>query len=256
MFKNAILRKPCKNILQGITSNKELGKVEYEIAVYQHENYVKTLERCGLKVEVLEQLEEYPDSCFVEDVAILTKKCAIITNPGATTRKGEINYIEETIAKYYPQEKIEKIKFPGTLDGGDVMMLGDIFYVGKSERTNEEGIKQLSKILEKYNLKVIKIELDKILHLKTGVNYLENNTLLIIKELYDEEEFREYKKIVVPKDEEYGANSLWINGIVIVPKGYVKTKKLLEENGYKTVEVDTSEFRKIDGGLSCLSLRF
>lgn len=256
MFKNAILRKPCKNIIHGITSNKELGKVDYDLAVYQHEIYAKTLEKCGLKVEILEELEEYPDSCFVEDVAVLTRKCAIITNPGAITRNGEINYIKEIINKYYLKEDIKYIMFPGTLDGGDVMMVGDTFYVGESERTNDEGIQQFSKILEKYGMSVIKIKLDKILHLKTGVNYLEGNTLLIMKELYDEEEFREYKKIVVPKEEEYGANSLWINGVIIVPKGYIRIKKLLEENGYRTVEVDTSEFRKIDGGLSCLSLRF
>lgn len=256
MFKNVIVRTPSKSICDGITSAPELGKPDYEKALEQHKGYIETLKKCGVEVEVLEALDEFPDSCFVEDVAVLTKKCAIITNPGASTRNREKEYIVEPIKKYYAEDKIEYIKAPGTLDGGDVMMVGDHFYVGKSARTNEEGIKQFIEILEKYGLSGSEVKLEEVLHLKTGVNYIENNILLVSGGFIEKEDFKNYKKIVIPEDEAYAANCIWVNGTVIVPTGYPKVKKLIEDAGFKVVCTDTSEYRKIDGGLSCLSLRF
>lgn len=256
MFKNVIVRTPSKSICDGITSAPELGKPIYEKALEQHKGYIETLKKCGVEVEVLEALDEFPDSCFVEDVAVLTKNCAIITNPGASSRNKEKEYIIEPIKKYYPEEKIEYIKEPGTLDGGDVMMVGNHFYVGKSARTNGEGIKQFIEILEKYGHTGSEVTLEEVLHLKTGVNYIENNTLLVSGEFITKEEFKDYKKIVIPEDEAYASNCIWVNGTVIVPSGYPKVKKAIEEAGYKVICTDTSEFRKIDGGLSCLSLRF
>lgn len=256
MFKNVIVRKPGKSICNGITSAPELGKPDYEKALKQHESYVETLKKCGVSVTVLEPLENFSDCCFVEDTAVLTKKCAIISNPGAESRNKEPEYIVETIKKFYPEDKIEYIKSPGTLEGGDVMMAGDHFYVGKSARTNEEGIKQFIKILNKYGLTGSEVPLEKVLHLKTGVNYIENNNMLVSGEFIDKKDFENYNKIIVPEEESYGANCIWVNGTVIVPEGYPKIKKAVEDMGYKVLVTDTSEFKKIDGGLSCLSLRF
>ena len=160
------------------------------------------------------------------------------------------------LKNFYPEDKIEYIKAPGTLEGGDVMMCGDTFYVGLSARTNEEGIKQFSDILGKYGYTVIAVPLEKVLHLKTGVNYLENNKMLVCGEFIDKAEFASYDKIVIPEDEAYAANCIWMNGTVIVPEGYPAVKAAVEAAGYPVLCVDTSEFRKIDGGLSCLSLRF
>ena len=256
MFKNVIVRKPSKSICDGITSAPELGKPNYENALKQHESYINTLKKCGVKVEALDSLDEFPDSCFMEDVAVVTKKCAIVTNPGAESRNKEIEYVVETLKKYYPEQDIHYIKAPGTLEGGDVMMVGDHFYVGKSARTNAEGIKQFIEILNKYGLTGSEVTLEKVLHLKTGVNYIENNTLLVSGEFIDKEEFKDYKKIIIPEDEAYASNCIWVNDYVIVPTGYPKVKKLIEDAGYKVLCTDTSEFKKIDGGLSCLSLRF
>lgn len=256
MFKNVIVRKPSKSICDGITSAPELGKPNYENALKQHESYIETLKKCGVKVEILESLNNFPDSCFMEDVAVVTKKCAIITNPGAQSRNKETEYIVETLKKYYDEKDIHYIKSPGTLEGGDVMMVEDHFYVGKSARTNSEGIKQFIEILNKYDLSGSEVVLEKVLHLKTGVNYIENNTLLVSGEFIDKEEFKDYKKIIIPEDEAYASNCIWVNDYVIVPTGYPKVKKLIEDAGYKVLCTDTSEFRKIDGGLSCLSLRF
>lgn len=256
MFKNVIVRKPGKSICNGITSAPELGKPDYEKALKQHENYTEALKKCGVNVTVLESLEDFPDSCFVEDTAVLTKKCAIISNPGANSRNKEPEFMVETIKKFYSEDKIEYIKAPGTLEGGDVMMVGDHFYVGKSARTNEDGIKQFIEILNKYGLTGSEIPLEKVLHLKTGVNYIENNNMLVSGEFINKKDFEIYNKIIVPEDESYGANCIWVNETVIIPKGYPKIEKAIKDIGYKVLVTDTSEFKKIDGGLSCLSLRF
>ena len=256
MFKNVIVRKPGKSICDGITSAPELGKPDYEKALKQHENYIEALKKCGVNVTVLESLEDFPDSCFVEDTAVLTKKCAIISNPGANSRNKEPEFMVETIKKFYSEDKIEYIKAPGTLEGGDVMMVGDHFYVGKSARTNEDGIKQFIEILNKYGLTGSEIPLEKVLHLKTGVNYIENNNMLVSGEFINKKDFEIYNKIIVPEDESYGANCIWVNETVIIPKGYPKIEKAIKDIGYKVLVTDTSEFKKIDGGLSCLSLRF
>ena len=131
MFKNVIVRKPAKSMIDGITSAPELGKPDYELAVKQHDAYIEALKQCGVEVTELEALEDYPDACFVEDVAVVNRKCAIITNPGAASRNGEKEYIVDAIKKFYAEENIAFIQNPGTLDGGDVMMVGDHFYVGR-----------------------------------------------------------------------------------------------------------------------------
>ena len=255
-FNNVIVRKPCKAVCDGITSAPELGQPIYEKALAQHEKYIEALKKCGVEVTVLEADERYPDSCFVEDPALITRKCAIITNPGAASRNGEKNEIIGAVRKFFPEDKIEYIKDPGTLEGGDVMMVGDTFYVGLSARTNAEGIRQLGEILNKYCLECVQVPLEKVLHLKKGVNYLENNNMLVSGEFIDKPEFAKYNKIVIPEEEAYAANCIWVNGTVIVPEGYPAVLKAVQDAGYETLVVDTSEFRKIDGGLSCLSLRF
>jgi dimethylargininase len=253
MFKNVIVRKPCKAMINGI-STANLGKPDYELALKQHAFYIETLKKCGVNVTVLEADEKYPDSCFVEDVALCTRKCAIITSPGAVTRRGEQVEMKEVLKKFY--KNIECIELPGTIEAGDIMMVGDHFYIGQSARTNKEGARQMIAILEKYGLSGSVVPLKKVLHLKTGLSYIENNNLLICGEFVDNPIFKDFNKIIVPVEEAYGANSIWVNGHVLVPAGYPKTQKAIEKLGYEVNVVDTSEFRKLDGGLSCLSLRF
>jgi dimethylargininase len=136
------------------------------------------------------------------------------------------------------------------------MMVGDHFYVGRSARTNAEGIRQFIAILEKYGLSGSEVPLEFVLHLKTGVNYLEDGNMLVSGEFIDKPDFAAYNKIVIPEEEAYAANCIWMNGTVIVPAGYPTVLARVQEAGYKTIAVDTSEYRKLDGGLSCLSLRF
>ncbi len=253
MFTRAIVRKPCANIIKGITT-ADLGIPNYEKALRQHSKYVAALEECGLEVINLPADEDYPDSTFVEDTALLTDKCAIVSNPGALSRKGEISSVKDLLRNYY--DKIEEIKDPGTLEPGDVMMVGKHFYIGLSERTNANGAEQLINILNKYGMTGSTIELNEMLHLKTGMAYLEKNNLLISGEFIERDEFEKFNKIIVDPDEAYSANCIWVNDKVIIPKGYPKSKKRIEKAGYRTIELEMSEFEKVDGGLSCLSFRF
>jgi dimethylargininase len=253
IFKNAIVRKPCVEMINGITTSTE-GKPDFELARKQHLVYIEALQACGLNVHVLEADPRFPDSTFIEDVAVCTPHCGIVTNPGAFSRRGERDVMFGVLAGFY--NNVHEITSPGTLDAGDVMMAGSDFYIGLSERTNENGASQLIRILKNYNLNGITVKMDKMLHLKTGLSYIENNNLLISSQFIYDKTFDHFNKILIDDDEAYSANSLWINGTVFVPKGYPHTLKKIIQAGYKTIEIDTSEFRKLDGGLSCLSLRF
>ena len=256
MFRNIIVKRPCRAVTEGITSAPELGKPIYEKALRQHDAYIEALRSCGTQVDILPADEDFPDSCFVEDTAVLTERCAVLTNPGAPTRQRETVSMLPVLKKYYPEDRIGYIKAPGTLEGGDVMMVEDHFYVGRSARTNSEGIRQFAAILEKYGYAVSEVPLSQVLHLKTGVNYIGDGTMLVSGEFTDKPAFAQYKKLVIPEEEAYAANCIRVNDRVIMPEGYPRTMALIKDAGFDVICVDTSEFRKIDGGLSCLSLRF
>ncbi len=253
MFSKAIVRLPCKNIINGLSSSN-LGKPDYEKVLLQHLSYVKALEQCGLEVTILDADDNFPDSTFVEDTALLTSEFAIITNPGALSRRGEKKEISKVLKRFY--SNIEFIKDPGNVDAGDIMMVGTHFYIGLSKRTNSEGAKQVMMILEKFGLTGSVVSIKNILHLKSGLSYLENNNLVAINELINKFQFAQFNIIKVDADEDYAANCVWINGKVLIAQGFPKLKRTIESFNYKTLEVDVSEFRKLDGGLSCLSLRF
>jgi dimethylargininase len=240
-------------MIDGITSSR-LGKPIHTLAMEQHARYVETLSQIGLNVRVLPEKETFPDSTFIEDVCLCTPSCAIIARPAIPSRRGEIAGMREILSEYY--DSIEEIVFPGTLEAGDVMMVGKHYFIGISSRTNIEGSDQLIKILRKYHMTGSKITLKKMLHLKSGISYLENNNLLVSGEFISAKEFQEFKSIKVDDNENYAANSLWINGKVLIPEGFPKTRIKIEKAGYETIALDVSEFRKLDGGLSCLSLRF
>src|SRR3712207_1236231 len=201
MFSRAIVRAVPETIDAGITS-ANLGKPDYERACEQHARYVGALERCGLEVIVLGADERYPDSVFIEDTAVVTDRCAIIARPGAPARRGEVREVEEALSKHY--ENIERIVSPGTLDGGDVLQVGDHFYIGLTRRTNKEGAEQLSALLHRYDFGASLVDVRRFLHLKTGVSYLGGNDLVVAGELVENHGFEGFDKIVVaPRSEEH-----------------------------------------------------
>nr|WP_263323603.1 arginine deiminase family protein [Neobacillus sp. Marseille-Q6967] len=253
MFKNTIVKTPGESYVNGLTTS-DLGQPILEKALEQHQAYVEALKKCGTEVTILPSNLEFPDSTFVEDTAVLTPKFAVISNPGALSRNGEIRDMEPVIKSFY--ETIHYIKAPGTLDGGDILQIEDHFYIGISARTNREGAEQLKQILESEGFKATIVQLEKFFHLKTGITYLGNQTIVAAGEFIDHPDFNHYEKIIVPPEEEYAANCIRVNDYVIMPAGYPITKQKINEAGYQTIELEMSEFRKLDGGLSCLSLRF
>ena len=253
MFKNAIVRLPGPEMVSGLTS-VSLGQPDFSRAMEQHSQYVEALRSCGLTVSILEAASEFPDSVFIEDVALCTPGCAIVTNPGAPSRNGEKKALKPVLEQFYGQ--VEAILAPGTLDAGDVMMVGRHYYIGISERTNEQGADQLIRILESHGMTGSMVPLKEMLHLKSGLSYLEQNRLLISGEFVGNPLFEAFDKIEVDAGEAYAANSLWVNSTVLVPEGFPGTREKIEQAGYITKVLDVSEFRKLDGGLSCLSLRF
>ncbi|PKP34648.1 MAG: N(G),N(G)-dimethylarginine dimethylaminohydrolase [Bacteroidetes bacterium HGW-Bacteroidetes-17] len=252
MFKYALVRKPAESMIHGIT-RMDLGKPEFQKALNQHDEYCKALKKCGLAIVEIPAEPNFPDSVFVEDTAIVTEKCAIITFPGHVNRRGEELSVASKLAEF---RTLEYIKYPGTLDGGDIMRAENHFFIGLSDRTNKEGAEQLMKLLAKYGHTSSMIAIDKMLHLKTGINYVGNQTLVMIDSLLSMKGFDDYKKISIPDEESYAANCLLINDYLLVAKGFESAKKTFVNAGFKIIELEMSEYMKLDGGLSCLSLRF
>jgi dimethylargininase len=248
----AITRRPGKNFDKGLTT-ANLGKPNYELVLKQHASYVQTLKVLGLDVIELDPQPDYPDAHFVEDTAVVTPEMAVITNPGAASRQGEEQSIAEVLAQY---RKLENIYAPGTLDGGDVLMIGNHFFIGISERTNREGAGQLGRIVEKYGHPFAIIQVGAGLHFKSSVNYVGQNRILVTPEFKNHEALSGYDKIIVNREEKYAANTLWINDHLLVPAGFPNTIEKLGGLGQEVIELDVSEMQKMDGGLTCLSIRF
>lgn len=251
-FSNAIVRTPGSNFCEGITT-AHLGKPDFQKALKQHAEYVNALETCNVAVTTLPPLSQFPDSVFVEDTAVVTEKCAVICRPGAQTRQGEEKSIEKILNNY---RTIEYITPPGTLEGGDVLRAEDHFYIGLSSRTNKEGAGQLVGILKKYGYSGSAVSLKHLLHLKTGIAYIGKSIFLTAGELIHHPEFKNRENILVEDKEAYAANAIAVNGSVLIPSGFPLTRKNIESAGFPVIELDVSEFQKMDGGLSCLSLRF
>lgn len=253
MFRKAIVRAPCRSLAKGL-STAGLGAPDYELALAQHAAYVDALRRCGVDVTILPPSEDLPDSVFVEDAALCTPHNAVITRPGAESRRAEAELMAPALARFY--RNIDRIEAPGTLDAGDVMMAGSHFFIGISGRTNVEGARQLIAILERRGMTGSTIEVGDMLHLKTGLAYLEEGNVLAAPDLARSPDLARFNVVRVAPTEVYAGNSIWVNGRVIMPFGYPETRSRVASLGYEVIEVDTSEFRKLDGGVSCLSLRF
>ena len=240
-------------MVDGLTS-ANMGRPLNATAVVQHAAYAAALKSAGLQVTVLPADDNHPDSTFVEDTALLTPACAIVTRPGAPSRRGETESIAAALSKYFTV--IDIIRPPGTVDAGDIMMVESHYYIGLSQRTNAAGADQVIKVLNRHGLTGSTIPLQGVLHLKSGAAYIENGYIVATDEFSRRPEFRNHKIIPVDNDERYAANCIYLNGTVLLAAGYPKIKKDIEAIGYRTVSLDMSEFQKLDGGLSCLSLRF
>jgi dimethylargininase len=249
-YKIAITRRPGQSFVNGITT-AHLGAPSFALASAQHEKYVAALKACGLTVIDLEADERFPDGCFVEDTALVTPEFAVITNPGAPSRKDETASISSALSAYRP---LKFLPASVTLDGGDVLLIEKTFYVGISARTTMEAASALSKIVRADGYQVVPVSVKNILHLKTGVSFVGDDTLIVTPQFANCPEFQKYQKIITLPAEDYAANCLRINDHIIMAKGFSDLKHKLGKLHLPVLEIEMSEFRKMDGGVTCSSL--
>ncbi len=256
MFSHALLRLPGANFAAGLTQSGE-GAPDPELALEQHRAYCEALSACGLSLTVLPADPAHPDGCFVEDTALVTERGAIVTRPGAPSRRGEVDMIEAALKGLFPE--IPRIQAPGTVDAGDVCEADGHFLIGLSARTNEVGAVELAHLLEGFGYRSNILDIRKsreLLHLKTGIAYLGEGRMLATADVPRGPAFVSYEIIEVPAVERYAANALRVNDHVLVAAGYPETRAAIEALGFNVIQLEMSEFRKLDGGLSCLSLRW
>jgi dimethylargininase len=255
-FTRAIVRPPAATFAAGITSSG-LGPPDLAVALEQHEAYCRTLDRLGLALIRLPPDPGFPDSTFVEDAAIVTSRGAILTCPGAPSRAGEVAALGAALRRWFPE--LDGITAPGTVDGGDVCEAGPHFFIGVSQRTNAEGAAQLAAWLARRGFGSSGIDIRQLpgmLHLKTGLSWLGGRRLLAVAGIAGHEALRGWEVVQVPKGEEYAANCIRVNDSVLVAEGFPETAALVRGLGHDVAAIDMSEYRKMDGGLSCLSVRW
>jgi dimethylargininase len=255
-FTKAIVRPPGLSFSSGLTT-AGLGPPNLARAREQHDEYCDALERCGLSLIHLEAEPLLPDSPFVEDTAILTERAAILTRPGARSRRGEVASIRKALERQ--PLRIRSIEEPGTLDGGDVCETDGHFLIGLSERTNEEGARQLARFLIEDGLASTSVDirdLGGLLHLKSGIAFLGCGRFVTVDALARHGALRGNEIITVDPKETYAANCVRVNEFVLIAAGSPRLEAHLKRLGQRVIAVEMSEFQKMDGGLSCLSLRF
>ena len=252
----ALVRPPADTFVAGITSAK-LGAPDLALAREQHEAYCRALERLGLSLVRLPPDPKFPDSTFVEDTVIVAAGGALLTRPGAPSRLGEVPSVRAALGPWFPEP--DAITAPGTLDGGDVCGADAHWFIGLSARTNAQGAAQLAAWLGRRGIGASTIDIRGmagLLHLKTGLAWLGGRRVFANSEIAGHEALRGWEIVPVPAGEEYAANCVRVNDAVLVAGGFPATAALLGGLGYEVVPLEMSEFRKMDGGLSCLSVRW
>lgn len=253
-FKHAITRKPAASIIDGLRTI-DTGRPDLAQMIAAHDSYVASLRETGAEVIELPALPTYPDSVFVEDTALCLPQGAILMRAGAATRAGEVAEMAPALAKVYSD--VRAIKGPGTIEGGDILVTESEIIVGLSERTNQAGVDELAALVKDwgYTVRSLKIP-DDVLHFKTDCSLLDVNTILSTQRLAASGCFADYNVIYTAPDEEAAANAIRFNQFVLMAAGFPETAKRLRDSGYKVREIDNTDCAKLDGGMSCLSLRF
>jgi len=254
-FTAAIVRPPAASFAEGLTT-AGLGAPDLSLALSQHAAYVAALEQLGVHVTALPPDAAFPDSTFVEDTAVVTARGAIVARPGAPSRAGEVAAIRQVLEARLGS--VAAITSPGTLDGGDVCQADGSFFIGLSHRTNEEGARQLADWLASVGYSSVVIDIrgnGALLHLKSGIAWLGGKDLVVAEGLADHPALAGYRRILVPPGETYAANCVRVNDAVLVAAGFPAATAQVAALGHRVITLDMSEFRKMDGGLSCLSVR-
>lgn len=247
----ALVRRPVPRLAEGIVTHREREHVDYQRACAQWEQYVAALEENGWRAIEVPSAPDCPDSVFIEDTMVMYKTVAVIARPGADSRKPEVVDAEKVVAGL--GYAIAHIQAPGTLDGGDVLKVGDTIYVGRGGRTNAEGIRQLRAILDPLGARVIAVPVSKVLHLKSAATALPDGTVIGYLPLVDDPLMFER---FVPVPEESGAHVVLLGGgRLLVASDCPASIALFRELGYLPVPVDIGEYIKLEGCVTCLSVR-
>lgn len=251
--KYALVRPVPDSYDRCVRTNTE--KINADLAKAQHTEYCRTLRNLGLQLIWIESDNTLPDSCFVEDTAVIFRDKAVICNLKVKSRAKEVVEIANALQTLKQTLKqIHYVKPPATIDGGDVLKIKDKVIVGISTRTNQNAVDQLREILHGTNLEISSVKLRGVLHLKSACTYIGNNCVVLSRGHFDADILRDYETIVVPKGEEYAADCLALRGTVLMAKGYPKTKRLIERRGFSVKELEMSELHKGEGALTCLSI--
>lgn len=250
MMKHAIVRRPPMSFKRCISSHPLHSELNISLAREQHHEYCRVLVDLGLDLIELPADEAHPDSCFVEDTAIVFRERAIITRMAEIPRRGEDQPIENALKKY---KHVRRIEAPGTIEGGDMIHFDASMISGITQRTNNEGIRQASKWLA---AKIETIEDSSVIHLKSHVTALDCKTLVVTPRFAEHPVLRNYEKLIIPKEEEYAANTLTINGMTLMSSKHLNSARIVRDAGYDVLKLDMSEFEKCDGAITCLSILF
>ena len=249
----AIVRQPSAALSRCELTHLARQPIDLARAEAQHGAYVAALETQGIDVVILPPEPELPDAVFVEDTAVVVDECAVVTRPGAESRRREVETIALALEAFRP---IVHMRAPATLDGGDVLRIGRSFFVGRTARTNDEGIRQLREALQPHGYEVESVVPDGCLHLKSAVTYIGRETVLVNPQWIDAGLFGRWQCIPVAPEEPSGANALLTGDVVHVAASAPMTRRKLDALGFTTASLDTSEFEKAEAALTCLSLIF
>lgn len=249
----ALMREVNLNISKCEINNITRKPIDPHEARIQHENYADTLRDLGYKIHMIEADDSLPDSSFIEDTALVLDEIAVITHPGAPSRRGETRAVADALSIY---RELEFISHSGTLDGGDVLRVGRTLYVGKSGRSSAVGISNLRDIVQPYGYDVVGVPVTGCLHLKSAVTLVAENTLLLNPSWVDPGNFRDMERITVNPSEPYSANALLLEGGLVYSISYPGTRRILEKRGIEVVAIDLSELSKAEGNISCCCIPF
>ncbi|WP_306005776.1 dimethylarginine dimethylaminohydrolase family protein [Aquicoccus porphyridii] len=253
-FSRAITRQPAASAVDGLRAH-DIGAPDLSQLQADHDAYVSALRATGAEVTVLPSLNEYPDAMFVEDTALCLPQGAVVMRPGAPSRLGEVAEMEPALTGHF--KDIRRIDGPGFIEGGDILVTGREILVGRSARTDAAGVAELAGIVSDWGHRLREVDTPgDILHFKTDCSLLDAETILTTKRLAASGCFEGYRLIYTAQGEEAAANTIRFNDVVLMPGGFPRTAEQLDQAGYKVVEINNSECAKLDGGMSCLSLRF
>jgi dimethylargininase len=225
--------------------------IDLEVARAQHRAYEAALESLGFPVERVAEAPALADSVFVEDVAVVFPELAVMTRPGAESRRAEGGPVAEVLGRH---RSLARIEAPGTLDGGDVLVLDKDVVVGDTSRSNAEGVAQLGRLLAPHGYRVRHVPVRGALHLKSAVTRVGDRVLLVNPEWVDLQLFRGWMVLHVDASEPFAANALWLGGAVILSESFPRTRARLEAMGIRVMPVPASELAKAEGGVTCCSL--